>query len=86
MGFLNRYGFVNDRPLSKPQLWKNRSSPKIYYAFKRLFQITSGNFLKEPLLALFDRGSILRPTINNPKWKTKNIYHFDIYPWWFTNV
>jgi len=42
--------------------------------------------LKEPLLALFDRGSILRPTINNPKWKTKNIYHFDIYPWWFTNV
>jgi hypothetical protein len=36
------------------------------------------------MLALFDRGSILRPSKLNPAWVTNNIYHFDIRPWWWT--
>lgn len=40
-GFLGRYGFINNKPLSRPQLWKNRSHPNVYHAFKRLYEITS---------------------------------------------
>lgn len=35
---------------------------------------------------MFDRGSILRPSKLNPDWRTGSIYHFDIHPWWWTNV
>lgn len=41
-GPLGRFGFINDRPLSRPQIWKNRSHPNIYKAFKSLFEISSG--------------------------------------------
>jgi len=33
-----------------------------------------------------DRGSILRPGMQNEEWLTQNIYHFDIDPWIFTNT
>lgn len=36
-GPLGRFGFINDRPLSRPQLWKNRSHPNTYKAFKSLY-------------------------------------------------
>jgi hypothetical protein len=86
-GPLGRFGFINDKPLSRPQLWKNRAHPNTYKAFKSLFLITSKmESLDEPFLCLFDRASILRPTKLNPEWKTSSIYHFDIHPWWWTNV
>lgn len=28
----------------------------------------------------------MRPAKINPDWITKSIYHFDINPWWWTNV
>jgi hypothetical protein len=86
-GPLGRFGFINDQPLSRPQLWKNRSHPNTYQAFKSLFEITSGEEpLKERLLCLFDRASMLRPSKDHPDWKSSNIYHFDIYPWWWCKV
>ena len=83
---LGRFGFVNYKPLVKPQLCKNRAHPNIYAAFKSLYEITSNEKLTQPLLALFDRGSILRPSKINPDWVSSPIYHFDIHPWWWTDV
>ena len=34
---------------------------------------------------MFDRGSILRPSKNNPDWKIQGIPHFDMDPWMWTN-
>ena len=51
-----------------------------------MHEITSNQTIDEPLLALFDRGSILRPSAKNAKWKTKPIYHFDIDPWQWTGL
>lgn len=41
VGPLGRFGFVGDQPSDRPQLWKNRSNPKVYKAFKRLYEISS---------------------------------------------
>jgi hypothetical protein len=79
-------GFVNHKPIVQPQLCKNRSHPKVYKAFKTLYQLTSSQEITEPLLALFDRGSILKPSKDHPEWKSPPIYHFDIHPWWWTGV
>jgi len=35
---------------------------------------------------MFDRGSGMRPSKNHPEWITNDLYHFDINPWWWTNV
>ena len=35
-----------------------------------MYEVTAGEALKEPLLALFDRGSLLRPSKLHPDWKT----------------
>jgi len=83
---LGRYGFVSDKPSDHLQLWKNRANPIVYKAFKKLFEITSGETISEPMLCLFDRASMLRPSKLNPEWKSSNIYHFDIHPWWWTDV
>ena len=34
---LHYYGFVGRKPLDLPQIWKNRSNPLLYKAFKRLY-------------------------------------------------
>lgn len=79
-------GFVNYKPIVQSQICKNRSHPKVYRCFKSLFEIISGYPVDEPLLALFDRGSILRPAKLNPLWESSPLYHFDIHPWWWTNA
>jgi len=38
------------------------------------------------MIAMFDRGSALRPGKINAAWQTKDLYHFDINPWWWTGV
>lgn len=83
---LQAFGFVSNDIISRPQFWKNRYNPKVYKAFKSLFELSSGEKLKEPLLAIFDRGSILRPSKLHPKWKTEPLPHFDINPWWWTKT
>lgn len=35
---------------------------------------------------MFDRGSAMRPGLEHPEWVTNSIYHFDINPWWWTEV
>ena len=40
--FLPTFGFVNYEPFSKMQMWKNRSNPRVYKAFKRLYELSSG--------------------------------------------
>jgi hypothetical protein len=61
-------GFVRKKPLHGPQIWKNRQNPLVYESFKRTYEASSGKKLDEPLIAMFDRGSLLRPTKNNPEW------------------
>jgi hypothetical protein len=51
-----------------------------------MYEITSNESLSEPLLALYDRGSMMRPSKINKNWKSSPIYHFDIHPWWWTDV
>lgn len=51
-----------------------------------MYEITAGETIKEPLIALFDRGSLLRPSKLNPHWKIEPLPHFDINPWWWTKV
>lgn len=80
------YGFVTFKPLNTLQVCLNRQNPKIYKAFKRMYELSSGKPLNEPLIAQFDRGSAMRPAKINPEWITKSIYHFDINPWWWTKV
>ena len=38
------------------------------------------------MLAIFDRGSLLRPAKDKPEWKIKPNPHFDIDPWEWTGV
>jgi hypothetical protein len=38
------------------------------------------------LIALFDRGSGMRPGEGHPEWVSHSLYHFDINPWWWTGV
>ena len=64
----------------------NRQNPLVYKAFKTLNELSSGKKLKEPLIASFDRGSAMRPAGINEEWITQAIYHFDINPWWWTEV
>lgn len=78
---LHNFGFVGKKPTSQPQFWKNRCNPLIYSLFKRLYELASKQTMNEPMLCMFDRGSLLRPTNQNPRWRTSNIYHFDIDPW-----
>ena len=68
--YLHYYGFVDTQPINRPQIWKNRSNRNVYKAFKKMYEVTAGEALKEPLLALFDRGSLLRPSKLHPEWKT----------------
>lgn len=70
----------------RPQICSNRVNKNVYKAFKCLYEITSNEKVAEPILALFDRASILRPSKLNPDWITSNIYHFDIHPWWWTQT
>ena len=57
------FGFVGEGPFIRgDQLWKNRHSDIIYKAFKTLYELSSGEKVEEPMLAMFDRGSILRPS------------------------
>ena len=49
-----------------------------------MYEITANETVEEPLLALFDRASVLRPSKLNPDWRTEDIYHFDIDPWEWT--
>ena len=38
------------------------------------------------MIAMFDRGSILRPSKLNPEWRIEAFPHFDINPWWWTKT
>ena len=38
-GFMNKFGFVTDGPLTHPQIWKNRQNHKIYNSFKKTYEI-----------------------------------------------
>lgn len=80
------YGFVNFRPLNTLQICLNRQHPNVYKSFKCMYELTSGKAIKEPIIAQFDRGSAMRPGKLNADWVTHPIYHFDINPWWWTNV
>jgi len=82
---LQAYGFVANQPFSRgEQLWKNRCHPNVYKAFKSLYELSSGEKVDEHMLAMFDRGSLLRPSKNHPEWKIEPLPHFDIDPWWWT--
>ena len=83
---LNTYGFVGGQPLYRPQVWRNRSSHHVYDAFKLLYELQSGQKIQEPMLAIFDRGSLLRPTKDHAEWKIKPNPHFDLDPWEWTGV
>ncbi len=83
--YTNKYGFINTGPVNQLQCWKNRQNPKVYKAFKTLYELTSKHE-KEPLVACLDRRSILRPGLKNKEWLTQDIYHFDINPWVFSDV
>ena len=85
-GYKGNYGFVNFDPIFTKQVCLNRQNPLVYKAFKSLYELSSGYQVNEPLLACFDRGSAMRPAGINKDWKTKDIYHFDINPWWWTKV
>ena len=85
-GFPKNFGFVNDDILRKEQFWKNRKSEHVYNCFKATYEAQTGKPLAEPLLACIDRGSMMRPTKDNPEWKTHDLYHFDIDPWSWTGV
>lgn len=67
-GYQKSFGFVGYEPLSQLQIWKNRANPKIYRVFKSMYELTSGHFVNEPLIACFDRGSMMRPSKLNPAW------------------
>ena len=85
--YLHLVGFVGDRPFQKgDQLWRNRHSHNIYKAFKTVYEVGSGEKVEEPMLTMFDRGSILRPSGKNPDWKIESFPHFDINPWWWTKT
>lgn len=81
-----RYGFVNGVPLNYPQINSNRHNHKVHKAFKSVYELSTGRPLEEPLIAMFDRGSGMRPGKKHPEWVTDDIYHFDINPWWWTGV
>ena len=39
------------------------------------------------MIAMFDRGSLLRPSKKHPDWKIQAIPHFDINPWeWISGI
>jgi hypothetical protein len=65
-GWRGSFGFVNGAPLNQKQICLNRQNPKVYKAFKKMYELTSKKPLDEPLLAMFDRGSAMRPGKDHP--------------------
>lgn len=65
-GWRGSYGFVNGAPLRQRQICLNRQNPRVYKAFKKMYEITSKRPLDEPLIAMFDRGSAMRPGKDHP--------------------
>ncbi len=34
---LNYYGFVDIKPIDRPQIWKNRSNRNVYKGFRKMY-------------------------------------------------
>jgi hypothetical protein len=78
------HGFVGIEPNNGKQLWNNRQHPLVYSAFKMMYEIISGRPLKESLLALLARGSIMLPTTGpngKEEYLVNRLPHFDLNPY-----
>ena len=44
--YLSSYGFVGKRPIDGQQVWRNRSHKNVYKAFKKTYEISSGETIQ----------------------------------------
>ena len=78
------HGFVGAQPHDGKQLWNNRQNPKVYKAFKMMYEMISRRKLKEPLISCLARGSIMLPTkgpYGKEEYKIERLPHFDLNPY-----
>eukprot|EP01112_Ceratiomyxa_fruticulosa_P022110 TRINITY_DN800_c0_g1_i3.p1 TRINITY_DN800_c0_g1~~TRINITY_DN800_c0_g1_i3.p1 ORF type:complete len:342 (-),score=64.70 TRINITY_DN800_c0_g1_i3:108-1133(-) len=68
-------GILGDDPAMGKQAWENRQNENVFEVFKLLHKT-------DRLRVTFDRYGILRPTRENPEWKTVSDWlHWDLGPW-----